>query len=140
MNWQEFPWSAALTVSVLLASLAMLAMDERLRRKFLTRDEFGRIEEEGKRRDKELCGDIDGIGRKVERNTGLYVALDDRVGDLEEKVSVVEERMTQQWERISEQMNNTAGMIREVTRDLKDISNTVHEQALALERFRRGDV
>lgn len=80
------------------------------------------------------------IERKVERNTGLFVALDDRVGDLEEKVGVLEERQAQHWGRISEQMAQTAKTIENVTERLERISQTQQDFALRLERnHRQGD-
>lgn len=120
MTWSDFPWSAAVAIALAIIALTMLALETRLRGSFAS------------------VKDVDGIGRKVERNTGLYVALDDRVGDLEEKVSVVEERQTQQWERISQQMNQTATTIRDVTKELKEISRMQQEHALRLERIAKG--
>jgi hypothetical protein len=130
VSWGEVPWGAAVTFAGMVAVIVLLAMDERNRRKFLTREE---AEGMSKRFDANLSAKRAGI----ERNAGLFVALDDRVGDLEEKVGKIEERQTQQWERISQQMGHTADTIREVTKELKDISRMQQEHALRLERITR---
>lgn len=132
MNLADFPWGELITIGVLMLSVALLAMDERNRRKFITRDEANgmrtRIEEK-----------VDRIEKSCERNNTLYVMLDDRTGDLEEKTSLLEERQSQQWERISEQMANTAATIREVTHELKEISKMQQDHAIRLERNNRNN-
>lgn len=130
MNWDAFPWGPALTLAGLLVAISLLAMDERNRRKFLTR-------EDGDGMGKRLDGEVVGLRRECERTSGLFVSLDDRVGHLEETTGRIEERQTQQWERISEQMAHTAETIRDVTRELKEISRMQQEHALRLERLHR---
>lgn len=75
------------------------------------------------------------VDNKVERNTMLYVKVEDRTGDLEGKVILLEERQTQQWERISIQMAQTADTMREIALELKEISTSHQEYAIRLERL-----
>lgn len=131
MTWASFPWGAVLTVAGLVSAVLLLAMDERARRKFATREDVNGLT---RRIDK----DMDGLGRKAERNTGLFVQLDDRVGDLEEKAALLEERQSQQWERISEQMAQTARTIESVVARMERVSEIQQEFALQLERMRSG--
>lgn len=132
MTWESFPWGPAVTIAVLMWGVALLAMDERNRRKFLTREES-----EGMR--KRLEADLQGAQSGCARNEAYLVGIDDRVGDLEEKAARIEERQTQQWERISEQMAHTAETIRAVTAELKEISRMQQDHAIRLERMHRGD-
>lgn len=132
MNWDSFPWGAALTFVGLAVAVTLLAMDERNRRKFLTREDATGM---SKRIDTEMGT----IRHDCERTSGLFVSLDDRVGILEGQATKLEERQSQQWERISEQMAHTAETIREVTKELKDISRMQQEHALRLERLRGPD-
>lgn len=123
-------WGEAMAFAVPVVAVVLLAIDERGRRKFFSREDADGM---AKRIDK----DVDAIGRKSERNTGLFVALDDRVGDLEERIGRMEERQTQQWERVAEQMANTARTIDDVTRRLELMSAAQQEHALRLERLHR---
>ena len=129
MNWTDFPWGAALTLAGLIAAVVTLAMDERNRRKFQTREDATGMSQR-------IDTDIAKLEAKTQRNTGLFVQLDDRTGDLEEKVARIEERQTQQWERISEQMANTARTIENVTKELKAITDQQHR--FAVEMAQRG--
>ena len=133
MPWIELNWAmigVLVTIGALLSGVTLLAMDERNRRKFASREEINGMRERLER-------DIAEVDRKVERNTGLYVAIDDRTGDLEEKTSLLEERQTQQWARISDQMAVTARTMETVTRELKEISGIIHEHAVQLARNAR---
>lgn len=144
MTWLDVPWGAVLTFVGLVSAVLLLALETRLRGRFAERGEV--FDANGKpkfcSRDavngitQRIDRDLDGLGKKVDRNAGLFVSLDDRVGDLEEKTALLEERQSQQWERISEQMSQTAQTIREVTAELKEISKMQQEFALQLERMR----
>lgn len=126
----EIPWGALATVVLAVAAVALLAMDERNRRKFLTRDEATGMRER-------LEGDIKRNATTSERNGGLFVSLDDRVGDLEEKVARIEERQTQQWERISEQMASTAEALKDAVKRVESVTDAQHKLAIELERLHR---
>jgi hypothetical protein len=130
-------------IAALLVGVALLAFDERARRKFASKEDICKpdgtakflrkddFEGFSKRMDKTLTE----IERKIEMNTGLYVKLEDRTGDLEGKVILLEERQTQQWLRISDQMAATAVTMKEITRELKQISESHQQYALRLERL-----
>lgn len=128
MPGSAIDWGIVVTLALAMAGVFLYALDERNRKKFLT-VEAGASDKES------LQKDIDGIGRKVERNTGLYVALDDRTGDLEEKVALLEERQTQQWSRISEQMSQTAATLRDVMVEVRAVASLQHSLALRMERL-----
>lgn len=126
----EIPWGAAVALVGTLAAVALLAMDERNRRKFLTRDEATGMRER-------LEADIKRSATAAERSGSLFVALDDRVGDLEEKAARIEERQTQQWERISEQMASTAKALDNAVARVETVTEAQHKLALELERLHR---
>jgi hypothetical protein len=139
MEWAEFPWGTLITIGVLMLSVALLAMDERNRRKFTTREEMQGM---NSRIEKDLNGlstkITEGLERKrilIDRNAGLFVSLDDRVGDLEQATSLLEERQANNWRHIAEQMSSTAETIKEVTKELKELSRSQQEYALRLERL-----
>lgn len=162
MRWADVPWGDLLAVGGLVWVLTALAMEARFRVKFAPYERL--FDKDGRPRfvEREAIMDADGrpkfcsredvnglsqklderIERKrlmIERNAGLFVALDDRVGDLEEKAARIEERQTMQWERISDQMAQTARTIEDVARRLERISEMQQEHALRLERIHRGD-
>lgn len=126
----DIPWGAAVSLLGLLAVVMLLAMDERNRRKFFTREEATgmreRMEDTMKRN-----------GAATDRNGNLFVALDDRVGDLEEKAARIEERQTQQWERISEQMASTARALDNAVARVENVTTAQHQLAIELERLHR---
>lgn len=146
VTWADFPWGAVLTFAGLFSAVVLLAMDERNRRKFATRDDLFGADGKPKYCSRDAVNgitqrfdkDIDALGRKADRNTGLFVALDDRVGDLEEKAALLEERQSQQWERISQQMAQTAKTIENVAGRLERISEMQQEHALRLERVHQN--
>lgn len=128
INWAMI--GVLLTIGSMMSGITLLAMDERNRRKFWSREDEQIM---SKQRDEKLTE----LDRKVERNAGLFIALDDRVGDLEEKTALLEERQTQQWGRISDQMSGTARTMEHVTSELKEISRIIHEHTVLLARSRR---
>ena len=75
--------------------------------------------------------------RRIERNAGLFVQLDDRVGTLEEKAAVLEERQSQEFRRAAEQIAAAAEAVRDVTRELKEISKSQTALALQMEEMQR---
>lgn len=121
-------WGVVVTLALALAAVLGLAMDERNRKKFTS------VEDHKKDIDS-INGDLNEMGRKIERNTGLYVAIDDRTGDLEEKVALLEERQTQQWSRISDQMSQTATTLRDVMKEVRHVTQIQHDLALKMERL-----
>jgi hypothetical protein len=128
----ELPWSALLALAILIGTVLMMAMDERNRRKFATREELtGMVERIEK--------DLDGIGRKVGENRLHAASLDERVGHVEEKAALLEERQTQQWGRISEQMAATAVTLRDVMKEVKSVADTQNALALRMERLNRKE-
>lgn len=117
----DFPWGAAVTLAGLIVAVALLAMDERNRRKFLSREDA-----DGMR--KRLEEDLTAAEERQERMENMHVRLDDRVGAIETTVSRMDERQTQQWERVSEQMANTARTIDGVTKRLEAISKDLYSR------------
>jgi hypothetical protein len=110
-----------------VAGVLLAALETRLRKVFATdKDMTGATQR--------IDGELTKLHRKTERNAGLFVALDDRVGDLEQKTSVLEERQTQQWGRISEQMSSTARTIERVAQEMREIAGMQQSLALELER------
>jgi len=77
---------------------------------------------------------LDYKAKKIERNVGLFVSLEDRVGDLESKTALIEERQTQQWARISDQMASTARTIENVGKKMEEVSGMQQRLAVELER------
>lgn len=147
MQWSNFPWGPALTFAVLFCTIASMAMDERNRRKFATREEVIGSDGKAKFPTRE---EMNGMGERIdkelrtllhdcERNGAMFVKMDDRVGYLEGQAERMAERQTQQWERISEQMASTARTIDNVSKKQEDIAKMLHEFALELERTHRND-
>jgi hypothetical protein len=132
MTFAQIAAAAAGTIPVLLfiAAIALPALDERNRRKFASREEMNGMRER-------LESDISRAATTAERNGNLFVALDDRVGDLEEKAARIEERQTQQWERISEQMASTARALDNAVARVENVTEAQHKLALELERLHR---
>lgn len=128
----------------MLSVVLLLAMDERNRRKFAVKSDV--CTADGKYRflsredavgmSQRFDTSLAELGRSVDRNSHLFVSLDDRIGTLEGQTARIEERQTQQWERISAQMASTAETIKQVTSELKDISRMQQDFALQMERMR----
>lgn len=139
MTWAQIP--VLVTIGTLMLTITLLAMDERNRRKFSSREDVNGMRE---RLEKDIHAVgvklTEGLARKralIERNAGLFVQLDDRVGHLEQTTSLLEERQTQQWGRISEQMASTARTIEGVTQRLERISEMQQDFAIRIERIQR---
>lgn len=115
-------WGAVIGILVTIGSVGLLALDERMRRKFAARD------------------DLNALGKKVDANQTLFVQLDDRVGAVETEMQVMQERTTQQWERISERVEEAARTMDSVTLRLERMAEKQEQQAIRLERLqpRRG--
>lgn len=149
MTWQTIGIivGIALGIGLPLVSVFLPAMDERNRKKFAARSDVFTGDDKTRFLTRE---DAEGMRERLEReqasirtscarNEGLFVALDDRTGDLEEKVGRIEERQAQQWERVAEQMASTAKTIDDVTRRLERMSEAQQEHALRLERLYRSE-
>lgn len=145
----ELDWGmigTLITIIVTVAGVALLALDERNRKKFAPRESLFDASGDPKfvsRTDMSgfvarIDDRLDRKRREIERNAGLFVSLDDRVGDLEEKTALLEERQTLQWQRISEQMAATARSVDDATRRMEKISESQQSLALKLERLSRG--
>lgn len=122
--------ATVITILAFLAAVALPALDERNRRKFASREDMTGMRER-------LEADIKRAATAAERSGSLFVALDDRVGDLEEKAARIEERQTQQWERISEQMASTAKALDNAVARVENVTEAQHKLALELERLHR---
>jgi hypothetical protein len=110
-----------------LGAVIVAALETRLRRVFTTREDADGMA-------RRLDARLDRKAQLIERNVGLYVALDDRVGDLEQETTRLGERQTQQWERISEQMATTARTIERTAHEIQEVAKIQHALALELER------
>lgn len=114
----SLPWELVVFVLSLILSIALLAMDERNRRKFLTREES-----------KGIVNRMDEANvtcrQNVEAFERMCLVLNERTGTLEEKVAVLTERQTQQWDRISEQVAETMKRVEDVVRRLEVVSKDI---------------
>lgn len=145
MTWQTFPWGPAIAALGVVSAVLLLALDERNRRRFATREDVYGPDGRALRPSREevqgiidrIDVRIDAINTACERTSNLFVSLDDRVGQVEGDMAIVKERQTQQWQNISEQMSRTARTLEEVTKDLRIISEKQHAFALDMERARR---
>lgn len=140
MEWADFPWGAVVTLALALTGLIVLALTEVFRRQFASKESVCRPDGSTKfPRKEDVEKDLNEIGRKVERNLNLYVALDDRTGKMEGDFRVLEERQKQEWKLISDQIARTAETMKAVTAELKEVTKMQQDYALRFERHHRDE-
>lgn len=144
----SLPWGAIVAFSVVLWGVLWLALQSKLGSKFVVREDLFMHDGKEKYCTRESVNglgqrvdrDIADVNRKADRNAGLFVQLDDRMGALEGRVSLLEERHTQQWGRIADQMAATARTIEDVVKRLEVVSKEqslqAQEHALLVERWK----
>ncbi|HEX2093310.1 MAG TPA: hypothetical protein VHG28_12960 [Longimicrobiaceae bacterium] len=108
-----FDWQA-LAGSGFVASVLLLALVERLRRTFVTRQE------------------LNGLGDRLNALQTLYIQARDAADEARDRVTVVETEQKHQWERVAEQVIRPLERINE---KLESVSEIQAAQTATLEHI-----
>lgn len=119
-----------ITTVLAIVAMALLALDERNRGKFLARETF---ELEKDRLDESLRE----FSKKLDGLVNLFSALEDKTSMIETRQEVLEERQTQQWERVSENMRHTARTVEAASKRLEEVTKMVNDVYREVQSARR---
>ncbi len=119
MSWADFPWGPALTGLALLIAVLLLAMDERNRRKFPTRDEMNGMRER-------LEKDLGAVKHSCERTESFSVQLDDRQGESERHIALLQQRQDHDSKVVAEKLAEAGRSMENVMSQIRQVQ---HEQA-----------